>query len=436
MRSPTLALPLRPAQVSELAANPDRDATGTVIEAALDKTRGPVATLLVQAGTLRAGDIVVCGPAHGRVRALLSDSGKRLQEAAPSTPVLMMGLDTVPTAGDVFRVMRSETEAREAAEVVRASQLAQRLMEQSSGQAQRVSLASLGAAGGDDDEGLKRLNIILKADVSGSLEAVKAALGAIDQGRVALRFLLAAPGEVTASDVDLAVASDAIVLSFNVPCPEEVASKAKQKGVEIRPYNVIYAMVDEVKAAMEGMLKAVTEKVPIGEAEVRARAPDGGGMVTGLQTVRPPPPAPGSRRLRRWRRRQGCGRDRDDGQAGARGGNNAPKSARPCWRSLAACAATGRPRDLPEPAALARSHPATQATKCHLVVKRGKETVWEGTLVSLRRIKEIVKEVSAGLECGIGSEFAQWKEGDKVEAYELVTRRVTLPVASAAGNRE
>ena len=282
--------------MAELAANPERDACGTVIEAALDKSRGPVATLLVQAGTLAAGDIVVCGPAHGKVRALMSDSGKRLQEATPSTPVLMLGLDAVPTAGDVVRVMRTEAEAREAAEVARAAQLAQRLVEQSSGQAQRVSLASLGATAADLEEGLKRLNVILKADVSGSLEAVKSALGAIDQARVQLRFLLAAPGEVTASDVDLAVASDAVVLAFNVPCPEEVASKAKQKGVEIRSYNVIYAMVDEVKAAMEGMLKAVTEKVPIGEAEVRAVFGGGaagkvaGVMVTSGKMVRPLPP--------------------------------------------------------------------------------------------------------------------------------------------------
>ena len=364
------------AEVGELAANPERPAAGTVVEAYMDKSRGATATLLVQAGTLRLGDVVLCGPSYGRVRALLSDSGARVQEAGPSTPVQMLGLDCVPAAGDTFDVCADEEEARERAQDARDALLAARLLEQSSGQAQRVKLSG-GAAGGDggggdqddDDTAVKRLNVVLKTDVSGSLEAVRAATGAIAQDRVELRFLAAAAGEVSASDIDLASASGALVLAFNTPLSEEMMSKAKQRGVDARAYDIIYALVDDVKAAMEAMLKPVTERVPLGEAEVR----------------------------------------------GVFGSGSSGR--------VAGCMITS----------------GKLISKCMITVRRGKEVVFDGQLDSLRRMKDIVKELGSGYECGVGSEFTGWKEGDKIEAYELLVKRVILPmradVAAAAAER-
>jgi translation initiation factor IF-2 len=353
------------AEVGELSANPQRPARGTVVEAYMDKARGATATLLVQAGTLRLGDVVLCGPSYGRVRALLSDAGARVQEAGPSTPVQMLGLDCVPAAGDVFDVCADEDEARERAEDARDALLAARLLEQSSGQAARVVLntpgsGGLGSVSAEDaeEELLKRLNVVLKTDVSGSLEAVKAATSAIAQDRVQLRFLAAAAGEVTASDIDLASASGSLVLAFNMPLSEEIQVKAKQRGVDVRSYDIIYALVDDVKAAMEAMLKPVTERVPLGEAEVR----------------------------------------------GVFGTGSTGK--------VAGCMITS----------------GKLVAKCQIAVKRGKEVVFEGRLDSLRRMKDIVKELGSGYECGVGSEFSGWKEGDKVEAYDLVTKRVILPM--------
>ena len=353
------------AELQELAANPERSAAGTVVEAYVDKQRGVTATLLVQTGTLRTGDVVVCGPAWGRVRALLSDAGQRVQEAGPSTPVQMLGLDCVPTAGDEFDVCDSDDEARVRAQEVRDRLLAERIVEQSSGQTQRVGTAAAEAT----DEGVKRLNIVLKTDVSGSLEAVKAATGNIVQEKVQLRFLLAAAGEVNASDIDLASASEALVLAFNLPVSEDVLNKAKQKDVDVRTYDVIYGLVDDVKAAMEALLKPVTERVPLGTAEVRGVFGSGaGGKVAG-------------------------------------------------------CLVTS----------------GKLVTKCQITVTRGKEVVFTGRLDSLRRVKEVVKEVNNGTECGAGSEFSGWKEGDKIEAYDLVTKRIILPfkqdASAPAGDR-
>jgi translation initiation factor IF-2 len=348
------------AELAELSANPQRAARGTVVEAYLDKARGATATLLVQTGTLRVGDVVICGPSYGRVRALLSDVGERVQEAGPSTPVQMLGLDCVPGAGDVFDVCADEDEARERAQEARASIQAARLVEQSSGQAQRVLLNTGGAPPSEeDDESLmKRLNVVLKTDVSGSLEAVKAATGAISQDRVQLRFLTAAAGEVNASDIDLASATGAMVLAFNTPLQDEIVAKAKQRNVDVRQYDIIYALVDDVKAAMEAMLKPVTERVPLGEAEVR-------GVFA-------------------------------SGSSG----------------KVAGCMITS----------------GKLVSKCMLTVKRGKEVVYEGQLDSLRRMKDIVKELGSGYECGVGSDFSGWKEGDKVEAFELRVKRVILPM--------
>lgn len=196
------------AEVEELVANPDRNARGTVVEAYLDKQRGAMATLLVQTGTLRMGDAVLVGSNWGKVRAITDAYGAKLEEAGPSTPVQIMGLGGVPMAGEEFDVMDTESEARDMAEK-RSDEARINIIEGNT-----VSLSNLSAAKGDQD-GVQVINLIVKTDVSGSVEAVKAALGALPQDRVILRFLHTAAGEVTESDVDLAAASEGIVLAFN-----------------------------------------------------------------------------------------------------------------------------------------------------------------------------------------------------------------------------
>ena len=196
------------AEVEELVANPDRNARGTVVEAYLDKQRGAMATLLVQTGTLRMGDAVLVGSNWGKVRAITDAYGAKLEEAGPSTPVQIMGLGGVPMAGEEVDVMDTESEARDMAEK-RSDEARINIIEGNT-----VSLSNLSAAKGDQD-GVQVINLIVKTDVSGSEEAVKAALGALPQDRVILRFLHTAAGEVTESDVDLAAASEGIVLAFN-----------------------------------------------------------------------------------------------------------------------------------------------------------------------------------------------------------------------------
>jgi len=252
------------AEMENLQANPTRMAAGTVIEARLDKLRGPTATLLVQAGTIRTGDMVVTGAAYGKVRALSDDRGNALEEAGPATPVQMLGLSETPIAGDEFQVVETEQEARtlaeEAAELLRRERL-----NMQAGQV-GVSLTNIPENG----EEQQRLNVIVKTDLSGSVEAIKAALSVIPSEKVALRFLLATTGEVNESDIDLAYASKAVVLLFNVPMSEQVREAASSKGVEVREYRVIYDLVEDVKLAMEGMLSTLQEKVDIGSAQVKA----------------------------------------------------------------------------------------------------------------------------------------------------------------------
>lgn len=236
---------------------------GTVIEASLDKFRGPVATLLVQNGTLKKGDVVLCGEAFGKVRALSDDRGERVESAGPSMAVEVLGLSTVPVAGDSFKTVGSLDEARHLAEQ-RADELRVERLVQKEGEG-RVTLASVASAvasaSANQDSGLGGLeyhsiNLVLKVDVQGSLEAIRAALDGLPQDTVRLRVLLQAPGEINSSDIDLAVASEAIILGFNVPCSPAVSTLADDKGVEIRSYRVIYDLVDDMRSAMEGMLHA------------------------------------------------------------------------------------------------------------------------------------------------------------------------------------
>ena len=348
------------AEVEELVANPDRNARGTVVEAYLDKKRGAMATLLVQTGTLRMGDPVLVGANWGKVRAISDAYGETLEEAGPSTPVQIMGLGGVPMAGEEFDVMDSEAKAREAAEA-RASADRINIIEGNT-----VSLSNLAAAKGDED-GVQTINIIVKTDVSGSVEAVKAALGALPQDRVILRFLHAAAGEVTESDIDLAAASEGIILAFNTSVSDKVEDRAKAARVELRAYDVIYGLVDEVRAAMEGKLSGVQDEVFVGKAECKAVFGGGNSKVAGVLVL--------------------------DGEL---------------------------------------------RMKANLrVTRKGKEQ-YVGKVGSLRRVKDQVKKVESGLECGVGAdpEWGEWKPGTSSSAsiLSIVCRR-SSPPAMSSGRR-
>ncbi|XP_075481395.1 LOW QUALITY PROTEIN: translation initiation factor IF-2, chloroplastic-like [Primulina tabacum] len=350
------------AELQDLKANPDRSAKGTVIEAGLDKSKGPVATFIVQNGTLRRGNTIVCGEAFGKVRAIFDDQGTKVDEAGPSIPVQVLGLSNVPLAGDEFEVVASLDIAREKAGL-RAEYLRnERITEKAGdGKVTLSSLASAVSAGKNAGLDLHQLNIILKVDVQGSIEAVKQALQVLPQENITLKFLLQATGDVSTSDVDLAVASNAIIFGFNVKTPGSVKSYTDNRSVEIRLYKVIYELIDDVRNAMEGLLDLVEEQVPMGSAEIRAVFSSGSGRVAGCMVTE-------------------------------------GKLVKDCGIR---------------------------------VLRKGKE-VHVGVLGSLRRVKEIVKEVNAGLECGIGSDvFDDWEERDIVEAFTTVQKKRTLEEASA-----
>lgn len=250
------------AEINELKANPNRLASGTVIEAKLDKGRGPVATLLVQNGTLRVGDVIVVGNTYGRVRAMANDRNQLIEEALPSTPVEIIGLNEVPKAGDSFMVFTDEKEARKIAET-----RAQRSREQEFQSAKPVTLDDLFAQIKEGE--LKELNIILKADVQGSLEALAASLHKIDVEGVKCNIIRSGVGAITESDVSLATASGAIIIGFNVRPTGKTRELAKEEKVEIRLYNIIYNVIEDIEKAMKGLLEPVYEEKTIGLAEVR-----------------------------------------------------------------------------------------------------------------------------------------------------------------------
>lgn len=339
-------------EVEDLYANPDRPARGTVIEANLDKARGPVATLLIQNGTLKVGDILVAGSAFGKVRAMIDDRGKRVDIASPSFAVEVLGLSDVPAAGDEFEVYRDEKEARSVASNRMDQQRLSRLQQAMA--SRRVSLNSLSAQAQEGD--LKELNLILKADVQGSVEAILAALQQLPQKEVQVRVLLAAPGEITETDVDLAAASNAVIVGFNTTFASGARQAADDAGVDVRDYNIIYKLLEDIQGAMEGLLDPELVEEPLGQVEVRAVFPVGRGAVAGCYV-----------------------------QSG--------KAVR----------------------------------NCRIRVRRGSEVVFEGNLDSLKRMKDDVKEVNAGYECGIGIDnFKDWQEGDIIETFRLATKRRTL----------
>jgi translation initiation factor IF-2 len=248
----------------DLRANPDMDAQGVAIEAHLDKGRGPVATVLVQRGTLKVGDSIVTGPAHGRVRALLDDHGDNVTAAPPSFPVQVLGLTAVPGAGDSFLVVDDDRRARQIAER-RAARL--RMAAQAAG-TRRKTLDQLfeQLEKGETQE----LRLILKGDGAGSVEALEDALSKIDVGdEVSLRVIDRGVGAITETNVSLAAASDAVIVGFNVRPQGKAAELADREGVDIRYYSVIYAAIDEIEAALKGMLKPIYEEVTLGQAEIR-----------------------------------------------------------------------------------------------------------------------------------------------------------------------
>ncbi|MEM9001996.1 MAG: translation initiation factor IF-2 [Cyanobacteria bacterium P01_F01_bin.86] len=339
-------------EVEDLHANPDRLAKGSVIEANLDKARGPVATLLVQNGTLHVGDSLVVGSVFGKVRAMIDDRGQRVNVAAPSFAVEVLGLSDVPSAGDEFDVFADEKEARSVADSRSAEQRQSRLQQAMA--SRRVTLSSLSAQAQEGD--LKELNLILKADVQGSVEAILAALQQLPQNEVQIRVLLGAPGEISETDVDLAAASGAVLVGFNTTLASGARQAADQQGVDVRDYDIIYNLLDDIQGAMEGLLEPELVEESLGEVEVRAVFPVRRGTVAGCYVL--------SGKVNR---------------------------------------------------------------NCRVRVRRGNDVIYEGNLDSLKRMKDDVKEVAAGFECGIGIDnFNAWKEGDLIDAFRLVTQRRKL----------
>jgi translation initiation factor IF-2 len=250
------------AEILDLRANPDRPAMGAVIEAKLDVGRGPVATVLVQRGTLKRGDVFVVGEQWGRVRVLVNDKGERVDSAGPSVPVEVLGLQGTPEAGDVLNVVESEAKAREIADYRQ-----RKARETAAVTGARASLDQL-LAQAKSDAAVKELPIVVKGDVQGSVEAIVQAVEKIGNEEVRVRVLHAGVGAITESDVQLAEASKAPIIGFNVRANAPAREAANQKGVEIRYYSVIYDLVDDVKAAASGLLKAEVRENFIGYARV------------------------------------------------------------------------------------------------------------------------------------------------------------------------
>ena len=250
-------------EVMELKANPDRSARGLVLEAQLDKGRGSVATVLVQKGTLRVGDSIAAGSAYGKVRAMMDDKGRRVKEAGPSMPVEILGLNDVPNAGEVFVGCENDKEARSFAETF-ISQSKMKLLEETKS---KLSLDDLFTQ--IQEGNLKELGIVVKADVQGSVEAMKQSLLKLSNDEVVVKIIHGGVGAINESDVSLASASNAIIIGFNVRPDATAKETAEREGVDIRLYRVIYNAIEDVEAAMKGMLDPIFEERVLGHAEVR-----------------------------------------------------------------------------------------------------------------------------------------------------------------------
>ncbi|MGN0464732.1 MAG: translation initiation factor IF-2 [Lachnospiraceae bacterium] len=332
------------AEMLELKANPNRNARGIVIEAKLDKGKGPVATILVQKGTLKVGDSVSIGSTYGKIRAMVDDKGKNIKKAGPSTPVEILGLNEVPFAGEIMMAMDSEKEARTTAEAFFAYNREKLLADTKS----KMSLDDLFdqiQAGN-----VKELNIVVKADVQGSVEAVKQSLVKLSNDEVVIKVIHGGVGAINESDVILASASNAIIIGFNVRPDNMAKSIAEQEKVDLRLYRVIYNAIEDIEAAMKGMLDPVYEEKITGHAEVRTTF-----KASGVGTI-----------------------------AGS----------------------------------FVKDGVVSRNSKVRIV--RDGIVIYEGTLASLKRFKDDVKEVRAGFECGLVFEkYNDVKEGDQIEAFVM-----------------
>ncbi|WP_294516936.1 translation initiation factor IF-2 [uncultured Pseudoflavonifractor sp.] len=330
------------AEMQELKANPNRSAHGAVIEARLDKGRGPVATLLVQNGTLHQGDIIIAGTAVGRVRAMTNARGEKVTEAGPSVPVEIIGMSEVPGAGDDFHAVADERMARELVEQRKHDQK----MAASGGVKQKVSLDDLFSQIQQGE--IKDLNVIVKADVQGSAEAVKSSLEKLSNDEVRVRVIHCAVGAISESDVMLATTSNAIIVGFNVRPDNNAKETAARNKVDMRMYRVIYDCIEEIETAMKGMLAPKFKEVFLGQAEVREVF-----RITGVGMV------------------AGCYVTNGKMQRGAQ-----------------------------------------------MRLLRDNIVIYDGSIASLQRFKDSVKEVAQGYECGITFEkFQDIKQGDVIEAY-------------------
>ncbi|MCY1346430.1 Translation initiation factor IF-2 [compost metagenome] len=338
------------AEVLELTATPSAPGRGVVVESRLDKGRGPVATVLVQDGTLRQGDMVLCGVNYGRVRAMLDENGKPVKEAGPSIPVEILGLDGTPDAGDDLTVVADEKKAREVALFRQGKFREVKLARQ-----QSSKLENIFESMGQDEK--KTLNIVLKSDVRGSLEALQGALAEIGNEEVQVRVVGGGVGGITESDANLALASNAVLFGFNVRADAGARKIVEQEGLDLRYYNIIYDIIEDVKKALSGMLGSEVRENILGIAEVRDvfRSPKFG--------------------------------------------------------AIAGCMVTE--------GLVHRNRP--------IRVLRDDVVIFEGELESLRRFKDDVAEVRAGMECGIGvKSYNDVKVGDKIEVFEKVQVARTL----------
>ena len=330
-------------EVLELKAHTEGPARGGVVEARLYKGRGPVATVLVQAGTLRKGDILLCGTQYGRVRQLLDETGKPTDEAGPSIPVEVLGLDGVPQAGDEATVVADERKAREVALFRQGKIRDVRLSKQ------KTRLEDMFA---NLQEGnVSTLNLVVKADVNGSVEALSESLTKLSTGEIQVKVIASGVGAITESDANLAAASDAIIVGFNVRADASARKVLEANGVDVRYHNIIYDVIDEVKQAMSGMLSPERKQKIVGLAEVR-------------DVFR-----------------------------------------HPKFGAIAGCMVTE--------GFVKRSNP--------IRVLRDNVVIFEGELDSLRRFKDDVSEVRAGMECGMGvKNYNDVRVGDQIEVFEIV----------------
>ncbi len=339
------------AEIQELRANPDAEASGFVIESRLDPGRGPVVTLLIHRGRMTVGDSVVAGEHWGRVRAMHDFHGEAVEDATPGMPVEILGFDGVPDAGETFRVVQNDREAKRVANE-RSIRVKQEALARQGGR--RVSLEDVLARA---ERGEKELNLVLKADVAGSLEALADEIVRLPQEQVQVNIIREGVGGIAESDVMLAAASDGIIIGFNVRPVGNAGQVADREGVEIRTYSVIYNIVEELRAAMEGLLDTKAVEEAVGTAEVRATF----------------------------------------------------KASR--VGTIAGCYVT--------------DGVLRRGVQCRLV--RDGTVVYDGRIGSLRRFKDDVREVTAGMECGVVLEnYPDPKDGDVIEAYEIRQVEQTL----------